>query len=129
MQLLFNCMAWHGRPGVTIPSQQRYVGYYEQMIKAGPKPSPVPRMTCYLRRIMVHTVPHFDEDSGCDPYFVLRSHHNGKTTVTDQKQAVKGTVPHQYSTANHFDITLECELAGDVKVELWDYDKYSKVCP
>eukprot|EP01051_Picozoa_sp_SAG22_P023807 SAG22_NODE_6305_length_872_cov_1.398448_1_plen_62_part_10 len=39
----------------------------------------------------------------------------------------RGAAPvHQSADLRFFDFVLAAELAGDVKIELWDYDKYSR---
>lgn len=43
--------------GVTIPSQRRYVGYYDQMLKAPPAEKYKERML-FLKGMKFLTVPH-----------------------------------------------------------------------
>jgi phosphatidylinositol-3,4,5-trisphosphate 3-phosphatase/dual-specificity protein phosphatase PTEN len=59
--------------GVTIPSQQRFIYYWEQMLLRGIyrsiRPHSQTLQLCYVRLI---TVPNFDFDApGCDPYFFV----------------------------------------------------------
>eukprot|EP01051_Picozoa_sp_SAG22_P023808 SAG22_NODE_6305_length_872_cov_1.398448_2_plen_147_part_00 len=92
--------------GVTIASQQRYVGYYERMLTAQrqaaaqrpPAPPPPLKMVAYLTMVRVHTVPHFDDDRGSDPYLLIKSFHDGSKRVVDQKAQVRATclLPGQY---------------------------------
>lgn len=54
--------------GVTIPSQKRYVKYYEEMLTRQ-----LDDITCApafrIDRIRMPVVPNFDPMGGCDPYF------------------------------------------------------------
>jgi hypothetical protein len=78
--------------GVTIPSQRRFVRYYERYLQQqkqkGPTATIVPisrgvstsarsnhqpqRRQVQVTRLRLVTVPHFDADGGCDPYWVLK---------------------------------------------------------
>lgn len=53
--------------GVTIPSQIRYVHYFEQTLLAEARPA-----VYRLRHIRMHSVPTFDYGGGCDPFFDVR---------------------------------------------------------
>lgn len=55
--------------GVTIPSQMRYVHYYEQVRAIGHIPKAKPYR---VRHFRLHTIPNLDPLGGCDPYFDCR---------------------------------------------------------
>lgn len=55
--------------GVTIPSQKRYVEYFEDCLKNG-FPEKDTKLT--IDGIKIFTTPHFDIDGGCDPYFLVK---------------------------------------------------------
>ena len=69
--------------GVTIPSQKRYVGYYEQVLRAGVFPESVQRR---ITQISVVTVPSFDPKGGCNPYFNIYSGHTLAYTSKVRKE-------------------------------------------
>lgn len=53
--------------GVTIPSQMRFVHYYEQMLRHG-----APRVFTYqLTRVRLRGVPNPDKNGVCAPHFVI----------------------------------------------------------
>lgn len=56
------------RKGVTIPSQRRYVEYYEDCLWRG---FPAQDRLVKLNRMIIHTTPHFDLDGGCDPFLIV----------------------------------------------------------
>lgn len=56
--------------GVTIPSQQRYAWYFEQMmLRKLPRDLSLITPTFQLAFVRLVTVPNFDIETGCDPYF------------------------------------------------------------
>lgn len=106
--------------GVTIPSQMRYVHYFENRLRAGP----AVEHTYKLRHVRLVTVPNFDVGGGCDPYFDVRIR-GGKVKVFDYKKAV-GKVKG-FKTRDKF-ADLDCSafdirVRGDVKLVFWDYDR------
>lgn len=54
--------------GVTIPSQRRFVRYYEYSLKYG---FPLEDRLIQLISITLNTVPSFDQDGGSDPYIII----------------------------------------------------------
>ena len=118
----------HNGAGVTIPSQRRFVGYYERVLRqqrAGlsAKESIGPGRKLTLDRVVLSTVPHFDSDGGCDPYMIV---YNGDGRVYNQKlksppvHVNKGSAPIEL-----FADSTCVELFGAVKLEIWDYDLHS----
>ena len=115
--------------GVTIPSQMRYVHYYEQCLRHGFESFPV--KTYRIRHIRLITVPNFDVGGGCDPFFDVR------LAVWDDKKKthVMKKIFDYYKTVKkvrnyrprdkYADIDVEeydVRVRGDVKIVLYDYD-------
>lgn len=112
------------KKGVTIPSQRRYIKYYEECLKTG---FPVKDAIIKLKKMIIYTTPKFDVDGGCDPYLIVENMEGH--TIFDSRNIAK---PIHY--LNSPIITLEhvyAILEGDVKFTLWDYDLLSaddKMC-
>lgn len=129
--------------GVTIPSQMRYVHYYER-IKAEGGVRPAKRFR--LLKVRLITTPNFDVGGGCDPYFHIKMQADdswsgtGQMLFGDLKSGGKkifdwshngGKVKH-YKRGEPF-IDLECGqdqlkktpnlLVGDVKFVFYDHDR------
>jgi phosphatidylinositol-3,4,5-trisphosphate 3-phosphatase/dual-specificity protein phosphatase PTEN len=120
--------------GVTIPSQMRFVHYYEQTMRR----QACPVFTYHITHIRLITVPEFDPSitgGGCDPYFRCqvmqkKDHLQWKPrTIYDYKKTVK-KVKHYNSSDSRF-ADLDCsshnlKVRGDVKMIFYDEDQYSK---
>ncbi len=131
------CRTSNGK-GVTIPSQARYVHYFERLLVANPLLSTagadllqsLRRRTAWLHAIHVHTVPHFDPDGGCDLYFEV------KQRVEPKHRSARdyGIVPHHKRGLKNpeiwFELSPPMQLTGDVKLVFYDKDMASseKVC-
>eukprot|EP01103_Thecamoeba_quadrilineata_P014316 TRINITY_DN4235_c0_g1_i1.p1 TRINITY_DN4235_c0_g1~~TRINITY_DN4235_c0_g1_i1.p1 ORF type:complete len:336 (+),score=39.73 TRINITY_DN4235_c0_g1_i1:26-1033(+) len=97
--------------GVTIPSQQRYIKYYETVLKEGRIREPV-KIRMNLFRF--HTVPDYDPQGGCDPY--IKVFENSKEVVTTE-------VLEHKKKEKYVDIDCSSlEVEGDIKVILLDHD-------
>jgi phosphatidylinositol-3,4,5-trisphosphate 3-phosphatase and dual-specificity protein phosphatase PTEN len=109
--------------GVTIPSQMRYVHYFETSLKR-----PVVPYTYRIRHFRLHTVPNFDVGGGCDPYFDVRLG-DGKSLVFDWKAMLKGKAPKNYKPKHKivdFDVwPHNIIVKGDVKIVFYDHDNFS----
>lgn len=88
--------------GVTIASQQRYVRYYNEVLKIGGVP-PEPRLLM-LKSIRVHTVPDF---SG-DPYVVI---------ISKNQEVCRSTPTPVPKKATHVDLVVDRPVHGDVKIQ------------
>ena len=113
--------------GVTIPSQQRSVRYFEKYLRI---PDALDfKKELFLKCVRINTVPHFDSDKGSDPYFVLYkkiSAHDGE--ILDQVfnyKLVKGT---KHFAREPFVLlpNLNVRMGGDYLFEFYDYDRMSK---
>eukprot|EP00042_Codosiga_hollandica_P026069 m.120576 g.120576 ORF g.120576 m.120576 type:complete len:726 (-) comp52085_c0_seq1:1050-3227(-) len=100
--------------GVTLPSQRRYVGYYERIARQGLPP----RASRQLIRVVLETTPNFDIMGGCNPYFNL--YHNFELICTS-KPTDGSRIP---SVKNIPELMFEVgvEIDGDVKIEFVDED-------
>jgi len=97
---------------VMIPSQIRYVHYFEKVWKAGGMPPPRPLILSHVR---MFTIPSFDIGGGCDPYLI----------VTNSKGSFK-TAPLQHLKKEEtVDIDLNVLVDDHSKVVLMDYDHAS----
>ena len=115
--------------GVTIPSQIRYVGYYAKLARS----ELTIRAPAYqISSIKMYTTPNFDTLGGCDPYIKLYRQvwKDGRSELLelhcsrDKKQhftrsAVVDLTPH---AASGHKGRGGLRVAGDVLLELWDYD-------
>ena len=131
------CRTSNGK-GVTIPSQARYVHYFERLLFGNPSLSPagadllqsLGRHTAWLHAIHVHTVPHFDPDGGSDLYFEVKQ----RTEPKHRSARDYGIVPHHKRGLKNpeiwFELSPPMQLTGDVKLVFYDKDMASseKVC-
>ena len=123
---LFGEARTHDGKGVTIPSQMRYVHYFEALLRSPAQP---PAKTLRLARIRLHTVPNFDLTGGCDPFFDVRLR-DGKLQVFNWLEAKGGRVEN-YKPRNasmvEFDVTpYDVVVRGDVKMCFFDWDQFSE---
>lgn len=126
--------------GVTIPSQIRYVHYYETMLRNSEVTSHAYQVMC----IRFNSVPNFDPSisgGGCDPYVVIKAL---LKEPNDNLLWKKYTVFDQYKASGHFiqkykpqDAPVLLDLGsynivvhGDVHMMFYDHDAYSaeKMC-
>ena len=109
--------------GVTIPSQMRYVHYYEASLHRRVAPA-----TYRLRHLRMHTVPNFDVGGGCDPFFYVLLG-DGKRLAFNWKEAACGGKPPHFMPKHQlvdFDLSpFNVRVAGDVKIIFFDYDHFS----
>eukprot|EP00993_Chasmostoma_nieuportense_P002313 NODE_311_length_2436_cov_27.636639_g289_i0.p1 GENE.NODE_311_length_2436_cov_27.636639_g289_i0~~NODE_311_length_2436_cov_27.636639_g289_i0.p1 ORF type:complete len:420 (+),score=78.77 NODE_311_length_2436_cov_27.636639_g289_i0:1045-2304(+) len=111
-------------PPILIgPSQLRYLGYLEQLIK---RTKSFPSYhSIKVDYVIIHTTPHFDIiDRGCDPYFTLLqlSPHTGVWESVYRSNDSQPTV--HYTKQPRIRITSEgaAEVSGDLKFIFQDKD-------
>ena len=122
----------HNGKGVTIPSQIRWVHYYEQLLRR----DQVVAHTYQITHIRLVTIPNFDPaitGGGCDPYFQLKV----LRQVGDMQwkeflvynylnfvpKPQKCYPSHQFADLDVSDHNLF--VRGDVKIIFYDQDQYS----
>ena len=118
--------------GVTIPSQMRYVHYYEQLLRRGS----VQPYTYQITHIRFVTVPCFDNalvGGGCDPYFQVQLFWAGEDMEVKRKKIYE--YKKRVKKVRHFKkderfVDLDCSshnllVRGDVKILFYDKDKYN----
>lgn len=140
---MFSKMRTHNNKGVTIPSQIRYVHYYESLLRR----KEVLSYTYQITHIRFITVPNFDHSitgGGCDPYVVVKmlfpvmegeqnSHICRQHTVFNQYKA-ENKVSKFYPNDSivNFDMqAFDLKVRGDVTLQFFNHDNYSsdaKMC-
>ena len=138
---LFGRERTHDNKGVTIPSQIRYVHYYEALLRRNEAIS----YTYKITHIRFITVPNFDPSitgGGCDPYVVVKMLFPENESVSNRYKTK--TVFHQYKELKkvkkyypnekfvNLDFTpFDLRVRGDVNLTFYDHDTYSsddKMC-
>lgn len=141
----------HDGKGVTIPSQIRYVHYYENLLRR----RDVISYTYQITHIRLITVPNFDPSitgGGCDPYVIvkmlfpvdLQSSGTATTPSTQSNIYKQKTIFNQfletkkvkkyYPSEKYIDLDLapyNVKIRGDVNLMFYDHDVYSsddKMC-
>ena len=107
--------------GVTIPSQIRYVHYFESLLTCGePKENVV-----LLESIKLCGIPHY-RDGGCDPYFTI--HKNTPEAVSNEKlyDSRDGNSNVKYVVSSR-DCDLKLHrvvvIRGDVQIQMFQLDR------
>lgn len=102
--------------GVTIPSQRRYVEYYEYLIRNGLEYKPVPLL---LKGVEFITVP-MHNGSGCSPYFEVYQLKVRVYTSKFYEDIKKG------QNAFYMPIEQSLPLCGDVKIVFYNKPRMKK---
>eukprot|EP01060_Flectonema_neradi_P034480 TRINITY_DN6059_c2_g1_i1.p1 TRINITY_DN6059_c2_g1~~TRINITY_DN6059_c2_g1_i1.p1 ORF type:complete len:413 (+),score=61.39 TRINITY_DN6059_c2_g1_i1:97-1335(+) len=101
----------HDGKGVTIPSQIRYVRYWETMLTQHNSCEPSPRIL-RLEKVVVHgSIKH----GGCDPYFLVLA--GSKAEILDSRKRLP-TKLAQREWGFEWDLSgrgKEIQLCGDIK--------------
>lgn len=58
---------------MTIPSQIRYVYYFERAFNLGWTANTIPVVTVAIKKIKIHTIPKFNYLGGCSPYLLIEN--------------------------------------------------------
>ncbi|KAM9958120.1 hypothetical protein ACTFIW_013100 [Dictyostelium discoideum] len=111
---LFANKRTHNSKGVTIPSQIRYVRYFEALLQYGkPIPKP-PSITKVLSMIKMNSLPNFNIGGGCEPYLSIVQ--QGKSVFYSKPVKLKKGTIHQQ-------VELDCGnilLVNDVQIQFFN---------
>eukprot|EP01132_Coremiostelium_polycephalum_P002085 gene2085-2572_t len=113
---LFANKRTHNGKGITIPSQVRYVRYFEAMLQYGKPVQKAPITTKILSSIRMNALPDFNIGGGCEPYL----------SIVQQNKCVFYSKPMKIKKGTQ-QIELDCGnilLTNDVKIQF--YNKNSK---
>ena len=116
---LFGSRRTEDGKGVTIPSQQRYVGYYHQALKNNLFSQPPP--TRYITRLNVTTVP-LTKKFGCEPYIKVNC--KGRKVFRSAAQRVEKDME---GFVFHF--LPPIAVSADVNIPVQEGQKAKKVPP
>lgn len=103
--------------GVTIPSQRRYVEYYEYLIKNKLEYRPVALL---LKGIEFITIP-MHNGSGCSPYFEVYQQVKVKVYTSKIYEDIKKGQQNYYMPIEH-----SVPLCGDIKVVFYNKPRMKK---
>ena len=120
----YGLMRMGAEKGVSVPSQKRYVNYFEQIVK-NKIPTPINSKSICITELKIYTVPRFSKlGSSCTPTFIIQ---NGKKN-------------YKYSDYNKKKTTYNCSLesidfplgksgfsvAGDVLITFYHLQFFGK---
>jgi len=112
------------KKGVTIPSQKRYVMYYEQWLKAGMGKRIDLKQTITITGFTLKgKAPDFDVGGGCDPFCIVETLNddNELTKIYDaKKQHVK--IGHWKEEEEWKISDVKISVTGNVKIVFKDAD-------
>jgi len=119
--------------GVVQPSQVRYVRYFERFLKNYlwmDRPLSIDGVVLTLQHIRFTTVPQFDINGGCEPFFICIGAYPFDNVIYDHYAATKGKLnSFQEKSLGHCDIPCgdkNVQLSGDVKLVFFDKEKSAK---
>ena len=107
--------------GVTIPSQVRYVHYFERWLNSDCF-GEIPDAPITLNKIRLIGVPDFAGDGSCTPYFVITKGYkdaDGTEVEYDLRKKLEGgsselQVEHVVGSEPYIDFDTELDLNGDI---------------
>eukprot|EP00762_Andalucia_godoyi_P007622 ANDGO_00848.mRNA.1 Phosphatidylinositol 3 len=102
--------------GVTIPSQRRYVKYFEMVLSNPEKYNVDKPPVLLLNKVRMLTVPRCDRDGCCEPHFELLTHR--KVVYTSRGVFADRKFTFGRDTEIDFD-ELPLAVCGDVKLQFY----------
>ncbi|KAL4434977.1 hypothetical protein ABPG74_017733 [Tetrahymena malaccensis] len=115
----YGIMRTKNKKGVTIPSQIRYVQYFEKALQCKYNLEDFPKIRLKLLKIKIVTIPNFNFFGGCEPFFTI-------TQPIDDKEKI------EYNSLDHFKLQKyhkepyiefildEYEVKGDVQIQFFN---------
>ena len=125
------CMKYYGlmrvgaEKGVTIPSQKRYVNYFEQMLKNNISIDPLKYKTISIQELKMYTIPSFSKfGSSCTPTFTIEN--DKKVYKYSDINKKKTTYNNSVKSAAFPLDNAKIHVAGDVLITFYHLTFFGK---
>ena len=125
------CMKYYGlmrvgaEKGVTIPSQKRYVNYFEQILKNNISTDPLKYKKICIQELKMYTIPSFSKfGSSCTPTFIIQN--NKKEYKYSDINKKKTTYNNSFKTAVFPLNNAKIEVSGDVLITFYHLQFFGK---
>jgi phosphatidylinositol-3,4,5-trisphosphate 3-phosphatase/dual-specificity protein phosphatase PTEN len=118
-------MRTRNKKGVTIPSQIRYILYYEKSLEKGWTLDTFPVADKYITKIKLLTVPQFNVFGGCEPWFRISCLDK---SIEPYESLKKGEKPKPYKNEAYIEFNLEngVYVKGDILIEFYNKTMLNK---
>jgi len=124
---MFATLRTANKKGITIPSQKRYVRYFEQWLQEsegapGPDglPIPAPQPPFIISKIVLKGAPNMDAGGGCDPYFIVYRVRDNAELWNSKK--VDKRIVHWGAEDPPREFTCQIPVMGDIRLVFFDQD-------
>jgi phosphatidylinositol-3,4,5-trisphosphate 3-phosphatase/dual-specificity protein phosphatase PTEN len=122
------CMKYYGlmrvgaEKGVTIPSQKRYVNYFEQILKNNISTDPLKYKKICIQELKMYTIPSFSKfGSSCTPTFIIQNNKKEYkySDINKKKTTYNKTAVFPLNNA-------KIEVSGDVLITFYHLQFFGK---
>ncbi|KAL4434974.1 hypothetical protein ABPG74_017730 [Tetrahymena malaccensis] len=121
----YGLMRTNNKKGVTIPSQIRYVQYFEKALHNKWKLDDFPQICKKITKIKLMTIPNFNLFGGCEPYFTI-TYSKLKKEKVEFKSLDKFKL-QKYQKEAFIEYNLDdYEVYGDVQVQFYNKSLFKK---
>jgi len=107
------------KEGVTNPSQQRYIKYFQDIVQPKPNLPPIILRKVRLQKILILPVPAIDAVGGCQATFIFYDTNTIPPRVLKKFQ-LPPAFPSDMAISGEFDLLVE----GDVLIECYAVQEY-----
>ncbi|EAR87674.3 PTEN tumor-suppressor protein C2 domain protein (macronuclear) [Tetrahymena thermophila SB210] len=115
----YGIMRTKNKKGVTIPSQIRYVQYFEKALQCRYNLENFPRINLKLLKIKLVTIPNFNFFGGCEPFFTITYFQDNKEKT--EYNSLDNFKLQKYHKEPYIEFVLdEYEVKGDVQIQFFN---------
>ncbi|KAL4480821.1 hypothetical protein ABPG72_001690 [Tetrahymena utriculariae] len=115
----YGMMRTKNKKGVTIPSQIRYVQYFEKALQCKYNLENFPRINLKLLKIKLVTIPNFNFFGGCEPFFTIIQFSDNKEKI--EYNSLDHFKLQKYHKEPYIEFVLEeYDIKGDVQIQFFN---------